>query len=61
LLKRSAGGRRGEIKRIVTGSPPGGTDRAAVADGADALIVLWLFLARSARITGMRRRRIDCC
>lgn len=52
---------RGEIKRIVTGvTASAALIEAAVADGADALIVHhgYFWRGEDARITGMRRRRI---
>jgi dinuclear metal center YbgI/SA1388 family protein len=52
---------RGEIARIVTGvTASAALIEAAVADGADALIVHhgYFWRGEDARITGMRRRRI---
>jgi dinuclear metal center YbgI/SA1388 family protein len=52
---------RGEITRIVTGvTASAALVEAAVADGADALIVHhgYFWRGEDARITGMRRRRI---
>ena len=52
---------RGEINRIVTGvTASAALIEAAVADGADALIVHhgYFWRGEDARITGMRRRRL---
>ena len=52
---------RGEITRIVTGvTASAALIEAAIADGADALIVHhgYFWRGEDARITGMRRRRI---
>ena len=62
LPKRLAGGRTraGEAHRLRCDRQPGATDTAAVARGADAVLVHhgYFWRGEDGRVTGMRRKRL---